>query len=308
MPAYWLTYKPYGPTAPRGWPSERLTALVDRFDSNPLGTTEWWRMANQKARVGERVYLFKQGDGPRGIFGVGSIISGPDLREKADDGEGVRPRAEIQFDALVDPSKGFLLSLEEITDIIPVAKINTQASGTVLPDAISGELEARLGPLLLSLPSPIASELSDDGDFDPDSVSDVRERALRSIRMRRGQGAFRSALFEAYDRRCVVTGCSIKDVLDAAHIYPYKGSYTNHVSNGLLLRTDLHTLFDCDLIGIDPSTRCLVVAESLKGSSYAKLSGRPLRQPHGSACGPSKKNLQRRYTIFEGLEKQRERA
>ena len=59
MSAYWLTFKPLGPTAPAGWPIENLRDLVTRFEADPSGTTEWWRIAaHQSARVGDRVYLF----------------------------------------------------------------------------------------------------------------------------------------------------------------------------------------------------------------------------------------------------------
>ena len=76
MSAYWLTFKPLGRTAPAGWPIENLRDLVTRFEADPSGTTEWWRIAaHQSARVGDRVYLFKQGDDPRGIFGVGTIVA-----------------------------------------------------------------------------------------------------------------------------------------------------------------------------------------------------------------------------------------
>ena len=69
MSAYWLTFKPLGCTAPAGWPIENLRDLVTRFEADPSGTTEWWRIAaHQSARVGDRVYLFKQGDDPRGLL------------------------------------------------------------------------------------------------------------------------------------------------------------------------------------------------------------------------------------------------
>jgi len=55
----------------------------------------------------------------------------------------------------------------------------------------------------------------------------------------------------AYERRCAITGCTIDHVLEAAHISPYLGEHTNHVTNGLLLRADIHTLFDRGLIKVD---------------------------------------------------------
>src|SRR5258708_1840122 len=57
----------------------------------------------------------------------------------------------------------------------------------------------------------------------PDDVQDGRIRALRSIALRRGQQAFRSALLDAYESRCAITGCDCTDALEAAHVYPYHG-------------------------------------------------------------------------------------
>lgn len=304
MSAYWLTFKPFGPTSPRGWPIEKMGDLVKRFEQNANTATEWWRIASHKsARVGDRVYLFKQGDDPRGIFGVGTIIEGPELRGDSSDQDGVRPRALIRFDKLVNPTEGFLLRLEDIEDVVPHSSITANASGTHLSEEVALELDRRLFSHFPSSP-PIDSGDADDTNFDPDSADDERQRAIRAIRIRRGQPAFRAALLNAYGRRCAITGCAVEDVLEAAHISPYRGPLTNHVSNGLLLRADIHTLFDCNLLAIHPDTRRVVIAESLRGSVYAKLENRPVCTPKNSEDGPSKKNLQKRFTMFESLRRQ----
>jgi hypothetical protein len=74
---------------------------------------------------------------------------------------------------------------------------------------------------------------------------------------------------------------------------------TNHVSNGLLLRADIHTLFDSVLIAIEPTSRTVVVSEALSGSSYAKLAGRKLRATQDASSGASKRSLERRYDSFK---------
>src|SRR5262245_9271658 len=71
------------------------------------------------------------------------------------------------------------------------------------------------------------------------------------------------------ERCCAITGCSVRDVLEAAHIHPYRGRERNKVANGLLLRADLHTLFDCGLIAIDAATMTVIVTPSLQNSEYA---------------------------------------
>ena len=54
------------------------------------------------------------------------------------------------------------------------------------------------------------------------------------------------------------------DALDAAHIYPYRGTKTNLTDNGLIMRADIHTLFDLYLLGIRPSDHRIVLAPKLR--------------------------------------------
>jgi len=159
-----------------------------------------------------------------------------------------------------------------------------------------------------SLSPPLDSHEADDSTFDPESVLDDRKRAFRAICVRRGQLEFRNELLKAYGQRCAVSGCSVVDVLEAAHISPYKGILTNHVSNGLLLRADIHTLFDCGLLGIDPNSRRVITGGALTGSSYAQFAGRLLRAPKDPAQSPSKKNLLWRFKSFEAFEAHRSEA
>lgn len=115
--------------------------------------------------------------------------------------------------------------------------------------------------------------------FDPENVEDARKRVVASIVRRRGQGAFRKKLLQAYNNTCAITGCQQVEVLEAAHIHPYKGEQTHAVSNGLLLRADLHTLFDLYLVAIDPVTLRIRLAPELMQSDYAHYDTQPLHTP-----------------------------
>lgn len=302
MTTYWLTFKPLGPSAPRGWPIEQLRDLIRRFEDNPDSATEWWRIVSSRsARIGDKIYLFKQGDDPRGIFGTGTIIAGPELRHEPSDLSGAQPRVLVRFTRLVDPTTNYLLRLDELEDIVPNHLIRAQASGNSVPEDVHIELERRLGnpPATPSLDDSAA----DDSAFDPDSAEDLRQRALRAIRIRRGQAGFRASLLKAYKSRCAITGCAVPDVLEAAHITPYLGPLTNHISNGLLLRADLHTLFDCNLITIHPGTRRVIISQDLGKSAYAKLAERPLRATIDPADSPSRKALQKKFSEFEAQQR-----
>lgn len=100
------------------------------------------------------------------------------------------------------------------------------------------------------------------------------------------------ALLTAYDGKCAMTGCEVVDVLEAAHIHRYLGEETNVVSNGLLLRADVHTLFDLKLVGVDVSTMQICVAPKLAGSSYGVLTGRPLATPVGKGIAVDRRQLE----------------
>lgn len=147
---------------------------------------------------------------------------------------------------------------------------------------------------------PVAPVMSaDEADterFDPTTVEDARKRILRSIAQRRGQKRFREDLIAAYQGRCAISGSAVRDVLEAAHIYPYRGADTNKVDNGLLLRADLHTLFDCGLIAVDVSTMTVLVSPRLQESEYTAFHGSRLRPPQIPTQVPSEEalNLHRR--------------
>jgi putative restriction endonuclease len=122
--------------------------------------------------------------------------------------------------------------------------------------------------------------------FDPSSIEDARERIWALVKRRQGQPAFRRGLIRAYAGRCAVTGCAVEALLEAAHIHPYRGAETNRVDNGLLLRADIHTLFDLGMIRVTPDLK-LEVSGKLAGTDYAKLHGKPLRVPAAPGERPS---------------------
>lgn len=143
MTAFWMTWKP------EGWPIERLRDLIRRFEKDPAGTTEAWRiLAHRQAHVGGRAYLFKQGKGQRGIFGVGTIVSEPILDpDQSPDPDHPQHFVDVRFDRLVDPTRSMLLPLDELEDVVTASRIRSQASGTTISDAIAAELDRRLGML-----------------------------------------------------------------------------------------------------------------------------------------------------------------
>ncbi|MFL6672912.1 MAG: HNH endonuclease [Massilia sp.] len=129
----------------------------------------------------------------------------------------------------------------------------------------------------------------------PAAMVDASARVLREVVQRRGQPAFRRQLFLAYGGRCAVTGCDAEAALEAAHIIGYCGPQSQDVRNGLLLRADVHTLFDLGLLSICPDTLCVALAPALRGSTYAELHGRPLALPTAQDQQPDREALRQRW-------------
>lgn len=99
-------------------------------------------------------------------------------------------------------------------------------------------------------------------------------------RARLGQGAFRVLVTEAYARRCAVTGERTLPALEAAHIKPFSKSGPNLIANGILMRSDLHKLFDLGYISVTPDLR-VEVSRKIKeeyenGRDYYALHGKVL--------------------------------
>ena len=156
--------------------------------------------------------------------------------------------------------------------------------GSNVTKVLAGMIQKRIGDGEAGLAdNTVRAELVDaehaleaTGGFAPAEAKDERRWVMKSVVQRRGQPAFRKALIEAYSGKCAISGCAIVDILEAAHIFPFMDGSTNDVGNGLLLRADLHTLFDLHLISFDPDSLRVVAKDSLRGSEYEMFFDRVL--------------------------------
>jgi putative restriction endonuclease len=135
-----------------------------------------------------------------------------------------------------------------------------------------------------------------------DDDYDARLRVYRQIVSRQGQAGFRAALLEAYGGQCAVTGFDAVPALEGAHLRPYRGPGSNHVTNGLLLRADIHTLFDLGLLAPEPVTRTIVVSKLLVGTQYVVLSGSQLADPALAWQRPNQEALEIVWQRFSEAE------
>lgn len=137
-----------------------------------------------------------------------------------------------------------------------------------------------------------------EGYFDAENIEDARQRVITSIVQRQGQADFRRKLLEVYNYQCQVTRCDAEPALEAAHIISYKGDRTNRVANGLLLRADIHTLFDLHLLSIHPETYKVVISSQLSTTSYVKYEGQTISLSPQKTVRPDSAALAKHYELF----------
>jgi len=147
-----------------------------------------------------------------------------------------------------------------------------------------------------------------EGPSDAEEPADTpgKDDKLREgqIRVRQGQAEFRGKLLEAYGRRCAVTGTLLEPLLEAAHIVPHAEGTDYRVTNGLLLRADIHTLYDLYHLSIDE--RCTIhLSRTAKQTDYAQYHGKKIRLPDKLSGAPSHANLASRHERF--LEREQNR-
>nr|WP_286165725.1 HNH endonuclease signature motif containing protein [Olsenella uli] len=130
----------------------------------------------------------------------------------------------------------------------------------------------------------------DDGD---------ERRLVKAEQVRREQqDAFRKTLLDAYEGACAITETDVPQVLQAAHINPYRGRKSQIVNNGILLRSDVHLLYDAHLISVEPDTLRISLSERLGSTAYVPLASCRLRLPHDEASHPSRNLLAAHYEQF----------
>ncbi|MEU9310036.1 HNH endonuclease signature motif containing protein [Streptomyces sp. NPDC048256] len=121
------------------------------------------------------------------------------------------------------------------------------------------------------------------GEEMPLEMEDVEQAPIAGghkvskVRVRVGQSTFRNRLLNEQGEQCAITGAAPAAALEAAHLYSYAESGEHHDYGGLLLRRDIHRLFDLGQIAVEPGTGLIDIAPSLRTYPlYAHLHGQPL--------------------------------
>ena len=136
------------------------------------------------------------------------------------------------------------------------------------------------------------------GKFKLENEKQNREKIERQIAARQGQGAFREKLLIVYGKQCAISACDAVEALDAAHIVPHSISALDDERNGILLRADLHTLFDRRLLAINPNTRKVELHPRVR-DAYGEFEGSSLRNATPSSSRPNVRALRHHYRQFQ---------
>ncbi|MEE3663226.1 HNH endonuclease [Brenneria sp. g21c3] len=137
-------------------------------------------------------------------------------------------------------------------------------------------------------------EINNNYSYSEEADNDNNEYEIQRRRTRKGQLLLKRKLLEVYGASCSITGCETIEVLEAAHIISHAESGINHSENALLLRADIHILFDRNLLKIDPENFKIILDDSLKNTEYWNLNGKKLRK-RSDGKKPSVEYLRKRW-------------
>jgi hypothetical protein len=135
-------------------------------------------------------------------------------------------------------------------------------------------------------------------DWEEATDDDLDEIHKIAVKIRKGQPKFRKNLLKLYDGKCAITNCNISQVLEAAHIIKHSKSGINHSKNGILLRSDIHSLFDLKKIRINPNNNHVEVDRTLKDSIYWKYNNKIINSRIDGQF-PGKNYLEMKYLADE---------
>jgi hypothetical protein len=139
----------------------------------------------------------------------------------------------------------------------------------------------------------------------PNTIAEAKDdQLIQSVtiqrRLRQGQNKLRNNLMYIYNNQCCITGCNVIEVLDACHIEPHSKNGYNHSTNALLLRSDIHDLWDLNLIGINPETLTVHIKPQLRDTCYDCLKYKQIA-PRIDKLPSNKKALEDRWEAFNKL-------
>jgi hypothetical protein len=248
-----------------------------------VGTILTWHVGQHPTlmKPGQKVYFWRAAGKrkrPCGIVAESILQEEPKIQRQFTHPAGRRKTLDPGDPALCVPlkiervflEKEKMLGKEAIQqdDILRRMEIVTMARQTNYP--VAAVQAQRIARLLNLEGVPTVPVYRDFGEAPNDDPNELR---IFAAKVRRGQPQFREKLIRLYRSQCAITGTEVPDVLEACHILLHSKSGINHSDNGILLRSDIHVLFDSGMIRINPSTLTVIVDPTLRKSVYGQYHG-----------------------------------
>jgi Domain of unknown function (DUF3427)/HNH endonuclease len=189
--------------------------------------------------------------------------------------EGILPRKELYNNVMVEAAMVQLLPMLDWDNDFQKVMVSSQGDPSWLTTSQSRSF----------------TEANNDTEF---------KLITRMLRMRRGQNKLRENLFYLYQNKCCITQYGVKEVLHACHITPHSKSGANTTTNALLLRADIHDLFDSNLVAINPQTLQVETNKVLRNTEYYKINGTKISDRVDGII-PDSIALKDRWDIFHSL-------
>jgi hypothetical protein len=269
-----------------------LRQRVETFRMTGKIQEPWNCAAHKKIHPGDRAYMLKQGR-PIGIFGRGTVIGTPFLSEE--NSWQVLISFEVsRGDVLSNPEDAFLADEADLPG--PKKQWQIRASGMPLNSDAARGIDSIIDNVILD------SVLIGRGQttlVDEAGQEVARQKKLIGQARRPEQQRFSEAIRRNYQNKCAVTGCVTPAALEAAHISTKKNRDDNSPANGLLLRSDIHALFDRFLITLSEDGTRIEVNPELTDPGYAALRKAVVARPENGPP-PSAQNIRdHRNRFFE---------
>lgn len=196
----------------------------------------------------------------------------------------------------VEFSNGYSAAIKEQKELLK-SGVNTPRNGFLfLKNASWNKLSKELAKLINAVFVAHKQTVQKTKDI-TEAIDDNGDTTTQLRRIRRGQRNLRRNLLRQYDNKCAITGYAPTEVLEAAHIVNHSVDGINHSDNGILLRADIHSLFDSNLLNIDPKTMKVVISTELKNTPYWELNGKMIRK-RIDETHPDSKYFEKRWLLL----------
>lgn len=230
---------------PEFWDRKNLLKLKTTLEKGEKSVNKWLCRSHRMVKKGDRAFISKVGGGSTGIFASGFVKSPPYSSEN-------EKYVDIEFDYIFDPSENIYDTGKLQKEISKNKKLwHPQKSGMRIPVELESILESFWNKFIME--KEVVKIKNDE------QIKETEKEAL--IQARVGQGKFRKNILELWDGKCSVTGCSMTELLIAAHIKPWKDCNNKErldKFNGLFLTPNIDKLFDQGLISFAYNGKILI--------------------------------------------------